>query len=68
MGRNTLTEEVAMDYLAIVFALASAVVGWRSTVAAPPRWASVGLAVALLALAVTAQFTGITEYTWVNHH
>lgn len=55
-----------MDYLAIVLAVLAALVGIRSSLPTPPRWAVAGLAVALLALALICQFTQLTKHDWVN--
>ena len=57
-----------MDYLAIVLAVLAAVAGFRSSRPAPPAWATVGVAVALLALALICQFTALTQHAWVNTH
>jgi hypothetical protein len=56
-----------MDYLAIVLAALAAVTGLLSAhPTRPPRWATAGVAVALLALALICQFTQLSRHDWVN--
>lgn len=57
-----------MDYLAIVLAVLAAVAGFLSDHPNRPGWARVGIAVALLALALICQFTEITRHAWINTH
>lgn len=56
-----------MDYLAIVLAALAAVAGFLSAHPTKPRpWATAGVAVALLALALICQFTQLSRHEWVN--
>ena len=56
-----------MDYLAIVLALLSAAAGWF-VYKRPAQLGVLGIAIALLALALIAQDTAITQHHWVNTH